>query len=268
MRGGTVRVLSVLAAMVFVFTCAFGEDTENSPPRKPGETIPAGSVLHMKLTTTLTSKTNKSGDPFTGQVSQPIVVDGKEIVPKFSQVIGHVSFVKPSERVKGKALMRLVIDKVVTPDEDKAFLLPSTLDDSNNAPCAHTKDDEGTLEGCGKSKKDALEGAGIAGAMGAGAGAKWAWVTKYECEYYGMCGGHGMGADIGYGAAIGAGTALLYSLLKHEKQTHPCAGNRTDLHRQPDDSRQRPATASTPGSAGSSPDHTVTSVGGGPYGRP
>jgi hypothetical protein len=26
-----------------------------------------------------------------------------------------------------------------------------------------------------------------------------------------------MAADIGYGAAIGAGTALLYSLLKHEK---------------------------------------------------
>jgi hypothetical protein len=26
-----------------------------------------------------------------------------------------------------------------------------------------------------------------------------------------------MGADIGYGAAIGAGTALLYSLLRHEK---------------------------------------------------
>jgi hypothetical protein len=218
MRGGAVRVLSVLAAMVFVFTCAFGEDTKTPPPKKPGETIPAGSVLHMKLTTTLTSKTNKSGDPFTGQVSQPIVVDGKEIVPKFSQVIGHVSFVKPSERVKGKALMRLVIDKVVTPDEDKAFLLPSTLDDSNNAPCAHTKDDEGTLEGCGKSKKDALVGAGIAGAMGAGAGAQVGLGHEIECEYYGMCGGHGIGADIGYGAAIGAGTALLYSLLKHEKQ--------------------------------------------------
>ena len=109
----------------------------------------------MKLTTTLTSKTNKTGDPFTGQVTQPIVVDGKEVVPKYSQIQGHVAFVKPSKRVKGKAQMRLVIDKVVTPDEDKQFLLPSTLDDSNNAPCAHTKDEEGTLEGCGKSKKDA-----------------------------------------------------------------------------------------------------------------
>jgi hypothetical protein len=172
----------------------------------------------MKLTTTLTSKTNKTGDPFTGQVTQPIVVDAKEVVPKFSQVVGHVAFVKPSKRIAGKAQMRLVIDKVVTPDEDKQFLLPSTLDDSNNAPCAHTKDDEGTLEGCGKSKKAALEGAGVAGAMGAGAGATVGMGHEIECRYYGACGGSSMGADIGYGAAIGAGTALIYSILKHEKQ--------------------------------------------------
>ena len=216
MLSRTVKVVGALAALVFVFTCAFAEDAKTPPP-KNGLSIPAGSILHMKLTTTLTSKTNKSGDPFTGQVSQPIIVDGKEIVPKFSQVTGHVSFVKPSQRVKGKALMRLVIDKVVTPDEDKAFLLPSTLDDANNAPCAHTKDDEGTLEGCGKSKKDALVGAGIAGAIGARAGAEVGLGHEIECEYYGMCGGHGMGADIGYGAAIGGGTALLYSLLRHEK---------------------------------------------------
>jgi hypothetical protein len=208
--------MGVLAATVFVFTCAFAEDTK-APPPKAAESIPAGSVLHMKLTTTLTSKTNKTGDPFTGQVTQPIIVDGKEVVPKYSQVLGHVAFVKPSKRIKGKALMRLVIDRLVTPDEDKAFLLPSTLDDSNNAPCAHTKDDEGTLEGCGKSKKAALEGAGIAGAVGAGAGATVGMGHEIECEYYGICGGHSMGADIGYGAAIGGGTALLYSLLKHEK---------------------------------------------------
>jgi hypothetical protein len=203
-----------LTALVLLFTCVFAEETK-VPKEKV--LIPAGSVLHMKLTTTLTSKTNKTGDPFAGQVTQPIIVDGKEVVPKYSQVLGHVAFVKPSKRIKGKALMRLVLDKVVTPDEDRAFLLPSSLDDSNNAPCAHTKDDEGTLEGCGKSKKAALEGAGIGGAVGAGAGATVGLGHEIECEYYGICGGSSMGADIGYGAAIGAGTALLYSLLKHEK---------------------------------------------------
>ncbi len=153
MLSRTVRISGFLAALVLLVTSAFADELKAPPPPRDKDLIPAGSVLHMKLTTTLTSKTNKSGDAFTGQISQPIVVDGKEVVPKFSQVTGHVAFVKPSKRVKGKAEMRLVLDKVVTPDEDKAFKLPSTLDDSNNAPCAHTKDDEGTLEGCGKSKK-------------------------------------------------------------------------------------------------------------------
>ena len=208
------RVMGVLAVWVYLSTSAFADQTMVP---KEAFSIPAGSVLHMKLTTTLTSKTNKTGDPFTGQVTQPIVVDSKEVVPKYSQIQGHVAFVKPSKRVKGKAQMRLVIDKVVTPDEDKQFLLPSTLDDSNNAPCAHTKDEEGTLEGCGKSKKAALEAAGIGGAMGAGAGATVGMGHEIECEYYGNCGGSSMGADIGYGAAIGAGTVLLYSIFKHEK---------------------------------------------------
>jgi len=214
MLGRTVRVMGVLTALVYLSTSAFADQTKVP---KEALSIPAGSVLHMKLTTTLTSKTNKTGDPFTGQVTQPIVVDSKEVVPKYSQVEGHVAFVKPSKRIKGKAQMRLVIDRVVTPEEDKQFLLPSTLDDSNNAPCAHTKDEEGTLEGCGKSKKDAVKGAAIAGAIGAGAGATVGMGHEIECQYYGNCGGPGMGTDIGYGAAIGAGTALIYSLFKHEK---------------------------------------------------
>ncbi len=182
--------------------------------------VPAGSVLHIKLGETLTSKTNKSGDKFQGQVSQPIIVSGKEVIPKYSWVYGHVAFVKPSKRIKGKAEMRLVIDKLVTPDEDKQYMLTSGLDDTNNAPCAHAKgDNEGTIEGCGKSVKSAAKSAAIAGAMGAGAGATVGIMTRGGCSYYGCwpSQGPGIGTDIMYGAGIGAGTALVYHLLRHEK---------------------------------------------------
>ena len=175
MLARTLRLLGVITALVYLSTAAFADETK-AP--KAGLSIPAGSVLHMKLTTTLTSKTNKTGDPFTGQVTQPIAVDGKEVVPKYSEVFGHVAFVKPSKRVKGKALMRLVIDKVVTPDEDKQFLLPSTLDDSNNAPCAHTKDDEGTLEGAVKARRTPLRLLGSPGPWEPGRAPQSAWVTK------------------------------------------------------------------------------------------
>ena len=61
MLGRTVRVMGVLTALVYLSTAAFADQT-NVP--KEAFSIPAGSVLHMKLTTTLTSKTNKTGDPF------------------------------------------------------------------------------------------------------------------------------------------------------------------------------------------------------------
>jgi hypothetical protein len=181
-------------------------------------TVPAGSVLHVRLTTTLTSKTNKTGDHFTASVTQPITVNGQEVVPAGSTVEGHVAFVKHAGRIKGKAQMRIVVDDIVSPEGDIKFPLTAGLEDTHAGPCASTgKDEEGTIEGCGKSKKDAAKGAAIGAAVGAGAGATVGMGHEIDCAYYGNCGGPGLGTDIGYGAGIGAGTVLIYDLLKHNK---------------------------------------------------
>jgi hypothetical protein len=42
--------------------------------------------------------------------------------------------------------------------------------------------------------------------------------SAIDCQYYGNCGGPGFGTALGAGAGIGAGSALIYNLLKHEKQ--------------------------------------------------
>lgn len=185
------------------------------PPAK--EIIPAGSLLHVQLQSTLTSKTNKVGDPFTGMVTQPIESDGRDLVPVGSTVEGHVAYLKDSGRIKGVAQMRLVLDDVITPDDVK-LALPAGLDDMNKAACAEsTGDSEGTIKGCGKNKKDALKDAAIGGAMGAGAGGMVGMGSEIDCEYYGNCGGPGLGTSLGVGAGIGAGSVLIYDLLKHEK---------------------------------------------------
>lgn len=187
--------------------------------------IPAGTTLRIQLDTTLTDKTNKTGDKFTGEVNDPIVVNGKEVLPKYSTVDGHIAFLKPSGRVAGKAQMRLVLDKVTTPD-GVVYPLSGTLEQAQGGVCAHASntgktkaDEEGTITGCGKSKKSAAEAAAIAGGMGAGVGASIGMGKIMECEWYGYCppGGSGIGTDIGYGAGIGATTALVYTLFKHEK---------------------------------------------------
>jgi hypothetical protein len=212
-KWATSVVIGFLAGMLLPALLA-GE-TKIPPPKI---NIPAGSLLHVRLTTTLTSKTNKTGDPFTGMVTQPIVVDGKEVVPTGSTVEGHVAFVKPSGRITGRAQMRVVLDDIVTPDEVK-IPLAAGLEDMNAGPCAKTgSDEEGTIKGCGKSKKDAAKDAAIAGAIGAGAGSMVGLGSQIDCTYYGNCGGPGWGTSIGMGAGIGAGSALIYNLLKHEKQ--------------------------------------------------
>jgi hypothetical protein len=162
-------------------------------------TIPAGSTLRVRLTTTLSTKTNQNGDPWTGQVAEPIIANGEEVVPAGSTVEGRVSFVKPPGRAKGVAQIRLTPETVMTPDEAK-FSISAGLQDAQGAEGAKVSGDEGTIKGSGKSKK----GEAIETGVGAGAGA-----------------GVGAIADGGtgalYGAAIGAGAGLIHSLLKHHK---------------------------------------------------
>jgi hypothetical protein len=215
---GTILALWALAGMALATQAT-------QPAATPPPPIPAGTTLRVQLDTTLTDKTNKSGDKFTGEISEPVFVNGKEVVPKYSTVNGHIAFLKPSGRIAGKAQMRLVIDNISTPD-GVVYPLSGTLEEAQGGVCAHTAntgktkaDEEGTITGCGKSKKKAAEAAAIVGGMGAGVGASIGMGKEIECEWYGYCppGGSGMGTDIMYGAGIGAGTALIYSLLKHEK---------------------------------------------------
>jgi hypothetical protein len=207
-------VTGLLAGALFLPAVLAGE-TKLPPP--PSQLIPAGSLLHVRLTCTLTSKTSKPGDPFTGIVTTPITVDGKEIIAAGSSVEGHVAFVKQSGRISGVAQMRVVLDDIIT-TEDVKLALPAGLDDMNAGPCAKTTgDDEGTIKGCGKNKKDAMKDAAIGAGIGAGAGSMVGLGSEIDCRYYGNCGGPGFGAAIGEGAAIGAGTVLIYDLLKHEK---------------------------------------------------
>lgn len=209
-------------------------------------TLPAGAMLHVRLTTTLTSKTNKTGDKFTGIIDDPLTISGKTVVPGGSLVEGHVAFVKPSKRIKGVAQMRVLLDTVTTPD-DLRYNLTGTLEDAQGSACGKTgSDNEGTIKGCGKSKKGAAEATAIAAGVGAGTGATIGLGHEIDCRYYGNCGGAGMGTDVMYGAGIGAATGLIYSIFKHEKDLILVEG--TDLTfvvNRSVEAKQLPASASS-----------------------
>jgi hypothetical protein len=106
-----------LVAVLVISTPSFAADD--------AITLPAGNELHVQLITTLSSKTNDAGDLWTGKVVEPIFGKGGEIVPDGSTVDGHITYVKGSERGKGKGEMRLVADSISTPDSSKYNIMAS-----------------------------------------------------------------------------------------------------------------------------------------------
>jgi hypothetical protein len=164
----------------------------------PQPVIPAGTKIDVQMISALSSSANHSGDLFTAQIQDPIFVGGEELISAGSTLRGHVTFVKPPARVKGKAEMRLVADSLVTKD-GQAYTFTAELTNGNESD-VKVDGKEGTVEGPGKSKKQAAKESGIGAAAGAGVGA--------------IAGG-GTGAL--YGAGIGAVAGLIHTLAKHHK---------------------------------------------------
>ncbi len=164
----------------------------------PKAELAVGTRLSVTLISTLSSSADKAGDLFTAQVQDPIFAEGIEVVPAGSTLRGHVTFVKPPGRVKGKAEMRLVADSIVMKDGHEYTFSGQLTDDTGSS--VKVNGSEGTIAGRGKSKTQAAKEAGIGAAAGAGVGAIAAG---------------GTGAL--YGAGIGAVAGLIHTLAKHHK---------------------------------------------------
>jgi hypothetical protein len=164
----------------------------------PNPTIPAGTKINVTLITSLSSSANKTGDTFTAQVEDPIFADDMQVVPAGSTLNGHVTFVKPPGRLKGKAEMRLVADNIVTKDGHE-FNFSGQLGNSD-ASGVKVNGNEGTLQGAGKSGKQAAKDSGIGAAAGAAGGVL-------------LDGGQGAL----YGAGLGALVGVIRVLAKHHK---------------------------------------------------
>ncbi|HXZ28842.1 MAG TPA: hypothetical protein VEG08_12690, partial [Terriglobales bacterium] len=75
-------------------------------------TVPAGTVITVKLGQAVGSKISNSGDTFTATVAEPVSVDGKVIIPEGSEATGTVVDAKARGRFKGAAKLQLTLDSV------------------------------------------------------------------------------------------------------------------------------------------------------------
>jgi hypothetical protein len=139
--------------------------------------IPDGTNVVASLDRRLSTETNHAGDPFVATTTEPVVVDGKTVVPAGAQIHGVLRDVQASGRIKGRARMTLAYQGIV---------------DSQGATHAISAQSL-TLQAASATHGD-VEKIAAGGVLGALIG--------------GITGG-GKGAAMGAGAGAGAGTVLM-----------------------------------------------------------
>jgi hypothetical protein len=85
--------------------------------------VPAGTKITVALIDRLSTETNKAGDTFSASLAEPIVVDGNEIVDKGTTVRGRIQRVVEPGKVKGRAVMEMVLTDIT--DGNRTIKFPT-----------------------------------------------------------------------------------------------------------------------------------------------
>jgi YMGG-like Gly-zipper len=146
-------------------------------------TIPAGTVIPVRMIDSISSDHNWTGQVFRGSLSSPVVVHNRTVLPKGAMAFVKLVDVDTAGRVKGRSRLMLQLDRVVAPSG--TYVVHSGVV---------------SFSGSSQGKKTA-KSAGIGALVGGGVGALF---------------GGGKGAAIG--AGLGAGTGVATRAFK---EPHP-----------------------------------------------
>jgi len=145
--------------------------------------IPSGTRLEIRLSESLSSAQNQSGDTFESTLDKDLEVDGRIVAARGSIITGKLSSVHRSGRTKGLAAMSMRLTELLT-DDNSYSIRTETL----------------AFEAESTKKKDAVKigvGPGIGAVVGAIAGG-------------------GKGSAIGAAIGGGAGTATVLATRGEE----------------------------------------------------
>jgi hypothetical protein len=126
-------------------------------------TIPAGTVLPVELATAVASDTSNVEDRVRGTLRRAIVIDGVQVLPAGTALLGHVTSAERSARVKGRGTIAFRFTQIDPPgDAGRVAIRTGVI--SRVAP-ATKKQDAAKIGG------GAAGGAIIGGILGGGDGA-------------------------------------------------------------------------------------------------
>jgi hypothetical protein len=82
------------------------------PSYRSAASVPAGTPIEIRLGETLSTKTTAAGERFTGSVVDPVVIDGRTVIPAGALVQGVVTESLRSKRIGGRARMGLELTSI------------------------------------------------------------------------------------------------------------------------------------------------------------
>ena len=162
--------------------------------------VPEGTPLKVKLETTISTFSNKVGDPFQGKISEPVMVDGKALIPAGAVVEGRVTKLNEPRRIKGKPTIGIFPEHIVMPDGQR-YMLNAVLVDTDIK--GTDVNEEGMFKGPGHDQRDQIE---VAGGTGAG------------MLIGGLIGG---GPGLLIGGAVGASATTTHWLVQRHSAVMP-----------------------------------------------
>jgi hypothetical protein len=143
------------------------------PPQPVIVQVPAGTPIRVRTTSTLSTRSAQPGQEFVAHLAEPIVVDGREIAPRGTEVVGRVVDSDPGGRVKGVASISLALARMPVANGDVVNLETSRV--VRDAPTTRKRD--ATKIGIGAGSGAVIgaiagggKGAAIGSAVGGGAG--------------------------------------------------------------------------------------------------
>lgn len=144
-----------------------------------GVTLPAGTALVISLDHSLASDANRAGDQFSATISEPVVVEGKTVIPDGARAKGVLTDARESGRLSGVARLRMTLTEV----EVDGDWYDVTTSSAGLRGRNHKKNNWAWIGGgaAGGTLIGALAGGGkgalIGGPVGAGAGLAAAAIT-------------------------------------------------------------------------------------------
>lgn len=162
---------------------AGGSNSSSGSGAGSSETLPAGTMLVVRMIDSVDSSVNKVGDTFTASLEQPLVVDNTVVARKGADIYGHLIQAQQAGHFEGKSELRLALTGIKIGNQ----VVPIAT---------------GAYDVAGKSR-----GENSAEKIGGGAGLG---------ALIGAIAGHGKGAAIGAGVGAAAGTTA--QVLTHGQE--------------------------------------------------